>query len=114
MTDDQIVIAGGGPTGCTLALLLARRGIPSIVVERRGEPLVHPAAHVINARSFEIWHQASPLLAEEILSLGTPITELGSIRWCCGLANTPLGEIDVTADAELQERLRSYSPFLIS
>jgi 2,4-dichlorophenol 6-monooxygenase len=114
MTDDQIVIAGGGPTGCTLALLLARRGIPSSVFERREEPLVHPAAHVINARSLEIWHQASPLLAEEILSLGTPTEELGSIRWCCGLTNAPLGEINVTADAELQERLRSYSPFLIS
>jgi 2,4-dichlorophenol 6-monooxygenase len=114
MTDDQIVIVGGGPTGCTVALLLARRGISSIVLDRREEPLVHPAAHVINARSLEIWHQASPALAEEILALAAPTEKLGSIRWCCGLADAPLGEIDVAADPQLQERLRSYSPFLIS
>jgi 2,4-dichlorophenol 6-monooxygenase len=72
MTDDNIVIVGGGSTGCTLALLLARQGISSIVLERREEPLVHPAAHVINARSLEIWHQASPSLAEEICALATP------------------------------------------
>ena len=114
MTDDHIVIVGGGSTGCTLALLLARRGISSIVLERREEPLVHPAAHVINARSLEIWHQASPSLAEEICALATPTEKLGSIRWCCGLGDAPLGEIDVAADPELQERLRTYSPFLIS
>ncbi|MBX7432676.1 FAD-dependent oxidoreductase [Mycobacterium sp. Y57] len=114
MTDDQIVIVGGGSTGCTLALHLARRGISSIVLERREEPLVHPAAHVINARSLEIWHQASPALTEELLALATPTEKLGSIRWCCGLAHEPLGEIDVAADPQLQERLRTYSPFLIS
>jgi 2,4-dichlorophenol 6-monooxygenase len=114
MTDDRIVIVGGGSTGCTLALLLARRGISSIVLECREEPLVHPAAHVINARSLEIWHQASPTLTEEIVALATPTENLGSIRWCCGLTDAPLGDIDVAADPEVQERLRSYSPFLIS
>jgi 2,4-dichlorophenol 6-monooxygenase len=114
MTDDQIVIVGGGSTGSTLALLLARRGISSIVLECREEPLVHPAAHVINARSLEIWHQASPALTEEIVALAAPTEKLGSIRWCCGLTDAPLGEIDVAADPEVQERLRSYSPFLIS
>jgi 2-polyprenyl-6-methoxyphenol hydroxylase-like FAD-dependent oxidoreductase len=114
MTHDLIVIAGGGPTGCTLALLLAARGISSIVVERREEPLVHPAAHVISARSLEIWHQASRAVAEQICALATPIEALGSVRWCCRLQDAPLGEIDVAADPELLARLRSYSPFLIS
>ena len=114
MTDDQIVIAGGGATGCTLALLLAAQGISSIVVERREDPLVHPAAHVINARSLEIWHQASLSLGEEICALATPTEALGSIRWCCRLQDAPLGEIDVASDPELEARLRSYSPFLIS
>ena len=114
MTDEQIVIVGGGSTGCTLALLLARLGVPAIVVERRQEPLFHPAAHVVNARSLEIWHQASASVAEEISALAAPIETLGSVRWCCGLQDAPLGEIDVAADADLVARLRSYSPFLIS
>ena len=114
MTDDQIVIVGGGSTGCTLALLLARLGISSIVVERRQETLVHPAAHVINARTLEIWHQASAPLAEELFALAIPIETLGRIRWCCGMLDEPLGEIDVGADPEFQARVQSYSPFLIS
>jgi 2,4-dichlorophenol 6-monooxygenase len=114
MTGDQIVIVGAGSTGCTLALLLARLGISSIVVERRQETLVHPAAHVINARTLEIWHQASAPLAEELFALAIPIETLGRIRWCCGLLDEPLGEIDVGADPEFQARVQSYSPFLIS
>ncbi|RDH77617.1 FAD-dependent oxidoreductase [Mycolicibacterium moriokaense] len=114
MADDGIVIVGGGSTGCTLALLLARQGISSTVLERREEPLVHPAAHVINARTLEIWHHASPSVAEEICALATPTEKLGSISWRCRLGDAPLGEIDVAADPELQDRLRTYSPFLIS
>jgi 2,4-dichlorophenol 6-monooxygenase len=114
MTDEPIVIVGGGSTGCTLALLLARSGIPSVVAERREEPLLHPAAHVINARTLEIWHQASPSVGDEIYALATPTEEVGAIRWSCGLLDEPLGEIDVAADAELEARLRTYSPFLIS
>ena len=35
MTAAPIAILGGGPVGLTLALLLARRRVPSIVVDAR-------------------------------------------------------------------------------
>ena len=35
MTDDPVAILGGGPVGLTLALLLARRHVPSLVVDAR-------------------------------------------------------------------------------
>ena len=35
MTAAPIAILGGGPVGLTLALLLARRGVPSVVVDAR-------------------------------------------------------------------------------
>ncbi|WP_433623603.1 FAD-dependent oxidoreductase [Nocardia sp. CA-120079] len=70
MTDPPIVIVGAG---ATVALLLARRGIATAVLERREQTLVHPAAHVLNARSLEIWRQASPELAGEIAALSPPI-----------------------------------------
>lgn len=45
--DCDVLIAGGGPTGVTLAILLARRGISVIVAEK--EAAIHPlprAAHI--------------------------------------------------------------------
>jgi 3-(3-hydroxy-phenyl)propionate hydroxylase len=45
--DCDVLIAGGGPTGVTLALLLARRGVKVIVAEK--EPGIYPlprAAHI--------------------------------------------------------------------
>ena len=47
-----------GPTGMTCALLLSRLGIPSRIIERRAAPQSAPAAHVVNARTFEIFRAA--------------------------------------------------------
>ena len=56
--DVPVLIVGAGPAGLMAALLLGRRGIPAVVVDRRDGPQRHPAAHVVNARSLEIFRQA--------------------------------------------------------
>src|SRR5439155_569567 len=53
-----VLIVGGGPTGLTLAILLARRGIRSVVVERDPRPQEHPAACIINTRTMEVFREA--------------------------------------------------------
>jgi len=110
----EITIVGAGATGCTLALLLARYGIASTVIERRSSSLNHPAAHVINARSQEIWRRASPKLAAQIAGLAPPSEEVSIIRWSTDLRGTPLGEIDLLSDSEQLDRIQGHSPFLIS
>lgn len=52
------LIVGAGPVGLTAARLLAGAGRSTLVVERRDRPQSSPAAHVINARTLEIWRQA--------------------------------------------------------
>ncbi len=52
------LIVGAGPVGLTAAQLLAQRGHRCLVVERRDGPQRHPAAHVVNARTLEIFRQA--------------------------------------------------------
>ena len=55
--DTTCLIVGAGPVGMTLAHLLHALDVPCIVVERRAGPATHPSAHVVNARSLEIWRQ---------------------------------------------------------
>lgn len=52
------LIVGAGPVGMMCALLLAKLGKHSLVIERRSGPQTAPAAHVVNARTLEICRQA--------------------------------------------------------
>jgi hypothetical protein len=49
-----VIIAGGGPTGLTAALLLAKQGVRSVVLERGRTLTDHPQAHFINTRCMEV------------------------------------------------------------
>ena len=49
-----VIIAGGGPTGLTTALLLAKYGVRSLVLERGRALTDHPQAHLINMRCMEV------------------------------------------------------------
>lgn len=57
ITVDHLIV-GAGPVGLTTARLLANGGRSTLVVERRDGQQHHPAAHVINARTLEIFRQA--------------------------------------------------------
>ena len=61
------LIAGGGPVGLTLGLLLDRRGIDCLVVERRLGTSVLPRATGVNVRSMEIFRGLG--LEEQIRSV---------------------------------------------
>ena len=49
-----MLIVGGGPVGLMTSILLDRQGVDNMVVERRTKAQSAPAAHVVNARTFEI------------------------------------------------------------
>ncbi|MGZ8179509.1 FAD-dependent monooxygenase [Williamsia sp. SKLECPSW1] len=112
--DVPVLISGAGASGATLALLLSARGIPSTVVDRRRAPLTHPAAHVINARTLEIWREVGSGLAQEVAALSPPIDEVNLIRWTSGPGRPPLGEIDLLSRPDQLDRVRSHSDFLLS
>lgn len=53
-----VLIVGGGPVGLLGGVLTAQQGLETLVVERRPSLQRAPAAHVVNARSFEICRAA--------------------------------------------------------
>lgn len=114
MDADSLVIVGAGAAGSTLALLLARYDIACTVVEQRTDPRLHPAAHVINARTMEIWNRASPALTRALESITPPIDTVNIIRWCTDVRTAPLGEIDLLSQPDRLAEVRTHSPYLIS
>ena len=71
--DIPVVIVGAGPTGLTTALLLARYGVRSIILEKNDAPMDIPRAIVLDdegARSFQTFGADARFLTETVLGDG--------------------------------------------
>jgi 2-polyprenyl-6-methoxyphenol hydroxylase-like FAD-dependent oxidoreductase len=92
----QVVVIGAGPTGCTLALLLARLGVPVTLVEQNGTPQQHPAACILNTRTMEIFGEIGVEAA--IRAACQNVFERANITWAVSLAGRELGRLSVVPD----------------
>jgi len=90
--DVPVLIVGAGPVGVTAAILLAQRGVPSHVVDRREGPHRAPQAHVVNPRSLEIF-RAMGLDMRALRAAATPRADGGHVSWMTTLAGTELGRL---------------------
>ena len=88
----DVVIVGAGPTGLTAARLCARVGLSAIVLERREGPQRSPAAHVVNARTFEIWRQAGVDMGAVLGQCLSP-DEAGEVHWVTKLGGEVIGSL---------------------
>ena len=88
--ETPVLIVGAGPAGMTSALLLSRLGIPCRIVERRAGPQSAPAAHVVNARTFEILRAAGVDMRPIAAACQDP-ADAGHVRWVTTLAGEELG-----------------------
>jgi len=76
----------------TAALLLSRLSIPSRIIERRAAPQSAPAAHVINARTFEIFRAAGVDIPAIAAACQDP-ADAGQVLWVTALAGRELGRL---------------------
>ena len=109
MSTSRVLIVGAGPAGATAALLLAKHGIDTLVVERRVAPSTHPAAHVLSTRTVEIFRELG--LEHDVRRLSSRIYELRNIVYATSLTGPELGRITIhdpeSTEAQL---LQSVSP----
>lgn len=98
-TDGIILIVGAGPTGLTLAIDLARRGVPSLVVEATTERPVNPRCNTTSARSMEIFRRLG--VADEIRRAGLPEDYPGTIQYRTTLLGEELFRLDQPSSAEV-------------
>src|SRR5690242_5647121 len=101
-----VIIIGAGPTGLSLALLLARAGIPTVLGERNTTPQAHPAACILDTRTMEILREIG--VAETILAQSQDVMERARITWVTSLSDRELGTCSVLPDDV--EALLALSP----
>ncbi|MBM4244796.1 MAG: hypothetical protein FJ148_13425 [Deltaproteobacteria bacterium] len=90
--DIPVLIVGAGPTGMMLGLLLQRLGVDARIVERRSAPSQAPAAHAINARTFEICRQAGVDM-DAIAAASQSPADAGETHWVTRLGGEILGSL---------------------
>lgn len=89
----QVLIVGGGPSGMTAALCLAKCGIRSVILERRTSIGRHPKAHEVSARTLEILTQLG-IPFGELAAEASPHEDASRILFCRTL-NEEIGRIDL-------------------
>jgi 2,4-dichlorophenol 6-monooxygenase len=85
-----VLIVGAGPVGLMTALLLRRLGVEAHLVERRAGLQRAPAAHCVNARTFEICRQAGVDM-EAVAAAAKSPADAGWTYWVTKLGGEVLG-----------------------
>lgn len=88
----KVTIVGAGPVGLMMALLLARQGVASVIVERFRTRHGAPKAHALNPRSLEIC-KALGLDVAEMARQSTPREDGGWVRFMTNLAGAEIGAL---------------------
>jgi 2,4-dichlorophenol 6-monooxygenase len=87
-----VLVVGAGPVGVMTVLLLRRLGVEACLVERRLGPQRAPAAHVVNARTFEICRQAGVDMDALAAAAKAP-ADAGATYWVTRLGGEILGRL---------------------
>jgi len=94
-----VLIVGAGPVGLTASILLAQQGVESLVVERQDSLKRAPAAHVVNARSFEIFRTAGVDPGAIAAACQHP-SDAGHVRWVTTLVGEEIGQLPFERQGE--------------
>ncbi|MYS86769.1 hypothetical protein GTZ85_42810 [Streptomyces sp. SID5474] len=89
------------------AVLLGRLGIDTRVVERRAGTSTHPKAHVVNARTMELFRQWG--VADAVRAAALPLDQGISVGWTTRLAGIEIGRISAADFPDEVARTRDDS-----
>jgi putative polyketide hydroxylase len=106
--DVPVLIAGAGPAGLTLSLLLDRLGVPSLVVERRTAPSRLPRSRAVNTRTMEVFRG---LGLDRAVGDAALARERAGLRFVFARTLTALGDPDtLLAESVVAGRRARHSP----
>lgn len=74
---NQICIAGGGPAGLTTALFLAKKGIPSVIIEKAKYPRDKICGDALSGKVLSVLKKLDPQITEELKQDSTSLGSCG-------------------------------------
>jgi 2-polyprenyl-6-methoxyphenol hydroxylase-like FAD-dependent oxidoreductase len=102
--DTEVLIAGAGPTGLTLAVDLGMRGVRATIVEQKEAPQFLPKMERCNARSMEIYRRMG--LADKIRTAGLPADVPMDVFIVLSLVEPPLLHLKYPSVKEFKAQVR--------
>lgn len=106
--DGDVLIAGAGPAGLSLAAELGRNGIKCLVVEERTEITKHPRATLLGARSMEYFRRFG--IADRLLAAGLPTSYRYDIVFATRIAGKLLHHYSTPSPQEYMEMAEGVRP----
>lgn len=104
MKQVQVLIAGGGPVGMTLARDLARRGVTCMLVERNPATTRHPKMDITNVRSMELFRRLG--LADELRAVAVAEDNNFDVSWITSLSGHELHRFRYPSVTEWRRMMR--------
>jgi 2-polyprenyl-6-methoxyphenol hydroxylase-like FAD-dependent oxidoreductase len=105
MQNIPVIIAGGGPVGMTLALVLAHHGVRSILLEQRPTTTSHPKMDLTNGRSMEIFRILG--IADNLRKAGVDPHDPLDVVWATRLSGHILHRFAYPSPVEQREAART-------
>jgi 2-polyprenyl-6-methoxyphenol hydroxylase-like FAD-dependent oxidoreductase len=102
-----VLIAGGGPVGLTLALELASRDVPCMLVERAMESTRFPKMDITNARSMELFRRLG--IASALRKVAVPEGNVFDVAWITTLTGHELHRFRYPSVTEAKRRIREQN-----
>ena len=104
MIDIPVLIVGGGPVGMNLALDLAWRDVPCMLVNQAKTTPNHPQGNTHNARTMEIYRRLG--IADRMRDVGLPMDHCGDAIFVTRINSYEIGRIKIPT---LRERMTKGS-----
>jgi 2-polyprenyl-6-methoxyphenol hydroxylase-like FAD-dependent oxidoreductase len=99
----DVIVAGAGPVGLTLAIDLGRRGVRCLLIERSPTTLPYPKMDRSNARTMEFYRRIG--IADRVRALGYPADNPMDVFLTTRLSDPPIAVLKYPSVAERRRQI---------
>jgi 2-polyprenyl-6-methoxyphenol hydroxylase-like FAD-dependent oxidoreductase len=103
MDSYDVIIAGAGPVGLTLAIDLGRRGVRCLIIERHGKTAPWPKMDRSNARTMEFYRRLG--IVDRVRALGYPADNPMDVFLLTRMSDPPIAVLKYPSVAERRQQI---------